>query len=356
MFCLAARGRWLAVCAALALAALAAGCTQRAPAATRPQGDAYELGAYPVQLLLGGEAVYFAGADSPVEPSRRIYRLDLETRQVSEVLSHHFYPDGVLDSYRLGLAGDWLVYLEVSGASNGQSWTLAAKNLVSGELLTIDQAAGDAVGWPGPEAAADGEWVVWVRKEETPAGPRSRIHAYNLARREHRLLAGALDTSREAWGWPNLHDGRLVVEREGMSAEGPTSSVALIDLRTGAVSTLSGSQPASQPSLDGRYVAWKGGLRYGAGPLVIHDLDTGTTRTVALNVEYPHSDGGTVVVYAEGQGLVRVDAASGRYITLTGGEGYRPGFTASLDGRRVAWLEYRPAERGVPLVRLRVMG
>ncbi len=327
-------------------------------AATRLDDTTYELGTLPSQLLLAGQAAFFTASDAPGQGGQHIYRLDLATSQVQAVVASRLYADGLLDSYRLGLAGDWLVYLEISAGDNGQSWTLAARNLASSETLTLDQASGDKVGWPGPEVAADGDWVVWIRKEAGEP-PHSWIHARNLATGETKTLASALDASQETWGWPNLRDGLLVVERDRQGESSATSSVQLIDVRSGAVTPLNGDGQASEPSLDGRYVVWKAGQRYGQGPLAIYDTASGETRRVDLMVEYPRSGDGVVVAWAVGQGLVRVDAATGSHEVLAPiGEraGYQPAPEVSVDGRRVAWLEWPVGEQAQPRSRLRVQG
>lgn len=348
-------GRW----PALLLLALTVGCAHsstpavRAPTATRVDGDAYELSAFPSQFLLAGQRVLFTAAASPAGGSRHLYRLDLASGEVDEVLRSRFYPDGVLDSYRFCLAGDWLVYLEAAAGDNGRSWTLAAQHLATGEVVILDRAAGDEVGWPGPEVAADGDRVVWVRREDTAQGLRSLIHAHNLATGEAELLGEPLDATREVWGWPDLAGGRLVVERMGVHPSLPQARVVLIDLESGQETALSGDEPASEPAFDGRYVAWKAGPRYGRGRLVVYDLERGEARTLDLEAEYPHVEAGRVVAWVEGSGWVQIEAADGARRTLAAAD-LQPGREVSLEGARTAWVEVSGGGQGP--VRFRVSG
>ena len=356
----------LAALVALTLAGLA-GCARKPtqgdpaplPTAQRVDAGTYELNTLPGQILLHGGNALFTASGSPSVGSQRIYRLDLQTSQVQEVVASRFYPDGVLDSYRLGLAGGRLIYLEISTGSSGPSWTLAGHSLADGTATVIDQATGDRVSWPGPDVAANGDWVVWVRKEGTEAQPRSVIRARNLVTGEDKRLGDALDASREAWAWPNLQGNLLVVERDHMGEHGALSDVYLIDLVSGAVTPLSESGQASEPCLDGRYVAWKAAPRFGQGPLALYDLQTRELRTLDVMVEYPHSSEGQVLAWSEGKGLVRVDAASGEYAILVQAEsasGFRPAPEVSLDGRRIAWLEWSAQGGSQPQARLHVQG
>lgn len=325
------------------------------PVATRLAEGTYRLSGIPGQLLLRGQTVFFTASSTPSVASQRIYALDLDTGQVREVLGNRFYGDGLLDSYRLGLAGDWLVYLEVSAGDNGRSWTLVRHNLATGETAVIDQARDDQAGWPGPEVAADGDWVVWVRKEAAEGGTRSVIRAYSVATGETKQLGPALDATQEAWSWPNLQGGRLVVERDVSQPE-QTSSVHLIDLRTGEVTAIPAPAPATEPALAGGYIVWKGALRYAPGPLVVYDLSSQKARTLDLQAEYPRSNGELVVAWVKGSGLVRVDPATGDHQPLAGDDasGFRPGQEVALDGGRAAWIEWAVPEQGQVQARLRV--
>ena len=336
----------LALALVTPVAACASGARTPLPSVARLDDGRYRLSVQPGQLLLSGQGLYFAPAKS-----QRIYHRDLESLQMREIPTQRFYPDGIVDSYRLSLAGDRLVYLEVSAASNGRSWTLAAHHLKSGETVAIDQAQNDEVGWPGPEVAADGDWVVWLRKEATGGGPRSLVRACHLPTGQTRLIGEPLDATQEAWSWPNLHAEQLVVERDQATPTGPQADVYLIDLASGGVTPLSGSGQASEPALGGRQVVWKGAHRYAPGPLVVYDLESRQARTLDLEVEYPHSGDGVIVGWARGVGLVRIDAATGSQERLAPPQDPAP--EVAVDGRRVAWAEAAAGD-GAPTVTLHV--
>lgn len=122
--------------------------------------------------------------------STGIARLDLTTGHLEKLVS---FAPGVAGTNSIAVSPPWLSWTLGHSTNSLFDWTVFAKNLETGELLTLAQSRGpDGSFLPGqqPTLALRGTTLVWSQALPGPLTMySSEIHLFDLGERSERILA-----------------------------------------------------------------------------------------------------------------------------------------------------------------------
>lgn len=214
------------------------------------------------------------------------------------------------------IAGSWLVYLDdPEPIWSGARWILVAKNIRTNRTLIIDRA--DATIQHSsrliPSFALSGGRVVWTFWRGQVGHLTSVVGLFDLNGGHFRGLAKS--QTPVSFGDVALfgHVAAWTVIRSETRGDQPpvfTSSLRTEDLSTGKVTSVGVRDGASEPSIWGAYLVYKGAAtRYDVGNLYLYNMQNGSTVLVqraAVTPEAP-SVGASIVTWSElGRGRVGV--------------------------------------------------
>lgn len=211
-------------------------------------------------------------------PSGTVYTATLRLRH-PYVVAHATWPTTQLNDMRIST--HWLSWIDYNSASG--EWQLVVQNRHGGQQLVIDSSAkegGRALPAPNlPLSALDGDTLIWSVSVMPPRGsPWTGIRVRVLPHGSTRLLV------RAAWPkcwvtWPAIGGKIAAWDREGPCAGGG-SNVMVADWRTGRTHALTHDHHSSEPTTNGRLLAYKIGSRFGNGLAVLVNPQTGQRRVV----------------------------------------------------------------------------
>ena len=145
----------------------------------------------------------------------------------------------------------WLAWVRPASAANPDAWTLEARNLDTGEQLTVATPTPDAMGQPGVVLRAGR--VAWVQPTTKGGQPRrAEVRVYDLATRSQTILdsgdVGSPFLAGRYLLWGHAGDGLRAVD-------GTTLQAADLPARVRSqVSQSSGGSAAGSPE----YLVWTG--------------------------------------------------------------------------------------------------
>ncbi len=238
----------------------------------------------------------------------------------------------------------WLVYSQYSGSDPAAPWTLAARNVATGQALVLDTSAREGLPSLAAQAASDGRTVVWQSWTRAQGHPTSIIRSYDLASGQERIMAEGGSPSTWSYGWPGVSGRQAVFEKDTPERQTPRAQVLLYNLDTGQTRSLTAAADSnSEPSISGNIVTWKQGWRYGDGHgVTIYNLRTNARRSIAgVHIEQPQATANRYVVFpVDVPARVRLyDAQADTTMTLAGpqSDGYQPGNVVKAGGQAVGY-------------------
>lgn len=239
----------------------------------------------------------------------------------------------------------WLVYEQYSASDLTAPWTLAARDLATGRVVTVDTSLRGGVPGIPPLAASDGRTIVWATRTQLPGGGTTRVHSYDLRTGRFRVIAEGGSPSTWQYDWPAISGHYAVFEKDTPARQ--TAQVFLADLTTGQVRPLTPAAEAnSEPAISGDVVVWKRGWRYADGTgAVIYNRRTGRQQSLREpEIEQPKATAGRYVVFPTNQPgqpiqVQSYDLQTGTRTTLAGPtpthDGYQPGNTVFVGDHAV---------------------
>lgn len=212
----------------------------------------------------------------------------------------------------LRINDEWAVWADYTDRTQISDWRVLAMRLPNGPTTTLMTAAPNAGTGDRPEfALSGGQLIVSAR----PAGAqRMQLLLISLATGEKRTLRTA--EQGETFGWPAI-DGDVAAAE---SHQASTDRVIVFSSVAAGKSEILGNsgQPMSEPTMAGRWLAFKAAPRGADGKLLLRNLDTGSVTPLADSVEAPVG-GGSTFVWSPGGGanvIFGVDKDSGSAFTF----------------------------------------
>ncbi|HZU13877.1 MAG TPA: hypothetical protein VFB58_13630 [Chloroflexota bacterium] len=225
-------------------------------------------------------------------------------RKISVSPPHLFYTGPVGTHIWLGGVGaGWVVYQVTDAKSppeNSGQWTLVARNIATGRVVTLDSNVMEGLPSISAQPRVVGRRVIWSTWTAGPNGGTSIIRTYDLVSGATRVVAQGGSPNTWSYTWPDISGHRAIFERAAPTGH----QILLKDLATGAQRALT---PAhgwnSEPSLSGDIAAWKDGAQYDEGKGVsVANLTTGVTTEIRpgawrYDAETPMVMGGHFVLF-----------------------------------------------------------
>ena len=260
----------------------------------------------------------------------------------------------------ISISDDWLVYSQYSSDSLDVDvpWSLLARNVRTQRAVILDTSAREGLGGIPPDAASDGQTVVWRSRTLVHGEQTWVIRAYTFATGRSRIVVRGGTPTTFAYGLPGVSGRYVVYEQEWSHGPAPRAQIWLSDLATGQRQALTSAHDAnSEPAIAGDVVVWKVGWRYGDGQgLGLYNMRTGVRKTLTgASLELPVLTVNGYAIYSFNiRTIVRLyNTHTGVQTSLAGADGHEPGDMVFAGEQTVAYTTGGPSLTTVRLVVVR---
>ena len=259
----------------------------------------------------------------------------------------------------ISISDDWLVYSQYSSDSLDVDvpWSLMARNVRTQRAVILDTSAREGLGGIPPDAASDGQTVVWRSRTLVHGEQTWVIRAYTFATGRSRIVVRGGTPTTFAYGLPGVSGRYVVYEQEWSHGPAPRAQIWLSDLATGQRQALTSAQDAnSEPAIAGDVVVWKVGWRYAGGQgLGLYNMRTGVRKTLTeAGLEQPVLTVNYAIYSFNIPTIVRLyNTQTGVQTSLAGADGHEPGDMVFAGEQTVAYTTGGPSLTTVRLVVVR---
>src|SRR5437763_11569610 len=117
----------------------------------------------------------------------------------------------------LSIRGDWLVYTQYSSDALdvNSPWALLARNVRTQRTVILDTSAREGLGGIPPDAASDGQTVVWRSRTLVHGEQTWVIRAYTFATGRSRIVVRGGAPTTCAYGWRGACGRSVLYAEEG---------------------------------------------------------------------------------------------------------------------------------------------